>query len=153
VQRAVNTLVEGERIVLGHTERALMERVPLQLKTLWLVEVGFLVPVVEELFFRGVQGGVGAVQNRVKAWLPEQARRWKGVEWLTSPSARIVFVQTLFALCHFVALREQGSPTQRTALTVAILCTPAFPILGERSLGEAMVAHATVNAWVFATRS
>lgn len=60
-----------------------------------------LMPVLEELIFRGIfQNSVAYLQNKMNQYAPEKLKDSHIVKWITSPSARILLVNSLFAAMH-----------------------------------------------------
>ena len=58
-------------------------------------------PIIEEVIFRGLfQNGIRLIQNMTKECIPSCLANNRIINWLTSPSARIITVGSLFALAH-----------------------------------------------------
>lgn len=107
-------------------------------------------PIVEEIIFRGIlQNGMHYAQKFAKWAAPRFIRNTRVFEWLTSPSARILGANSLFALVH---LGNKGA-VRTVALVGTILLMPRMSILHETTgnIAAPIVCHMTHNlsCWFF----
>tara|TARA_A100001015_G_scaffold291431_1_gene365540 strand:- start:2265 stop:3167 length:903 start_codon:yes stop_codon:yes gene_type:complete len=84
------------------------------------LDICVLYPILEEVFFRlGLQNSINLLQSLFKYSLSNTLLQNKTITWLTSTTARIYVVETLFAGVHFF---NEGSFVQ----PLTILCTCSY---------------------------
>ena len=84
------------------------------------LDICVLYPILEEVFFRlGLQNSINLLQSLLKYSLSDTRLQSKHITWLTSTTARISVVETLFAGIHFF---NEGSFVQ----PLTILCTCSY---------------------------
>lgn len=86
--------------------------------------------ILEEFIFRSLQNSLAFLQKTtIKGYPHWQTNRI--IKWLTSPSARVFAVTTLFSLCH---LRNEGwylNKSRAITQTLLMALLPSFSILHE----------------------
>lgn len=109
--------------------------------------------VVEEMIFRGfLQNGMAFLQKTITYIAPECLQKKRTFQWLMSPSARILCVNSLFAYSHLY--NDGGYVSTKGAFIQAtnIMLSPAYSILYETTcnIGVPLYAHVANNVSVIA---
>lgn len=104
--------------------------------------------VVEELAFRGIlQNGIAASQKVVRSLTPQCVQNTSVFKWLTSPSARILGVNSAFASIHLCNAGLRLSTKEAILQLIPVLLIPRESILHETTgnIAAPIAAHLTNN--------
>ena len=91
-------------------------------------DICVLGPIREEVFFRlGLQNSINLLQSLLKYSLSNTLLQNKTITWLTSTTARISVVETLFAGIHFF---NEGSFVQPLKILCSSSCSASYETTG-----------------------
>lgn len=112
-------------------------------------ESSVIVPILEEIVFRGIVQNIVAVSQRALNWcMPQCIKTNRVFIWIVSPSCRILVVNLLFAAVHLGNgggyLTLLGAAVQ----VISILWSPRYSILHKTTgnIVAPIFAHMTNNA-------
>lgn len=106
-------------------------------------------PIIEELIFRGIiqQTILPVIQKTIRYITPTEYQQCSYLQWINSPSFRVIFANLLFAAVHIKNADSYLDITGALLQVTLIALYPTESILCETtdSLTAPLVAHMTNN--------